>query len=198
MGHTASPMVITSQFAIPTSGSLSGMSPIVSTPIPHLRSSPTLSMDPYRFSILQYASKNTDPMQGFSHILQSKRESYTDWTHNYQHGLNFLFTCRNDDPLLPEHRKEVEEIKAIIDRLDHEILELQSALKVDRGATIDVPSASSQLQSLSTTSSNKNKKLSLDNSCPYFGKPDHGKSYPYKLESDPFKFLDRFHSHCSS
>ncbi|KAF9913659.1 hypothetical protein FBU30_003100, partial [Linnemannia zychae] len=44
----------------------------------------------------------------------------------------------------------------------------------------------------------KSKKLSLDNTCPRFGKPDVGRTYAYELEPDPYKFLDRFQSHCHS
>ncbi|OAQ24619.1 hypothetical protein K457DRAFT_23960 [Linnemannia elongata AG-77] len=41
-------------------------------------------------------------------------------------------------------------------------------------------------------------KHTLDNSCSRVGKSEHGKTYPYELESNPFKFLAQVHSHCKN
>ncbi|KAF9914967.1 hypothetical protein FBU30_002284, partial [Linnemannia zychae] len=88
---------------------MSAVNSATSSPIPKMN---TLTiMDPYRFSILRYASSNNDPTENLHNMIHSKSEQLKEWTRNYQNSFVFLHGCHTEDPNFPRFEQQVQEMK---------------------------------------------------------------------------------------
>ncbi|KAF9271313.1 hypothetical protein BGZ88_006340, partial [Linnemannia elongata] len=151
------------------------------------------------YSIAKLAATNNDPVATILASLQEKRLEKECWVKAMLQARALIASSHPDDPKLPGYHREANEITYHVQVITTEIQQLQETISLSQEPTSPASTNSSLSSSSTTNDANaRSPKLTLDNSCPRFGKSEHGKTYPYELESDPFKFLAQFHSHCKN
>ncbi|KAF9536577.1 hypothetical protein EC957_010422, partial [Mortierella hygrophila] len=151
------------------------------------------------YSITRLVATDNDPVATILAALQEKKREREQWVNTMVQARALITSSHPDDPKLPGLHSEAAEITYHVQVITTEIQQLQDTILLSQEPTSPVPTSSSPPSSSTTNDANaRSPKLTLDNSCSRFGKSEHGKTYPYELESDPFKFLAQFHSHCKN